>query len=157
MYSSGSVNPALSVPWSFVTYVNHVLASQNTMRRIVASLALVLMAWSFSAPMALGLAGTAAAACCRRNGKHHCASEMSGMAALSADDLPSFRANSPDCPYRSQIATPTGVAHPQSPAVITLQTPSASVVAAVDCLFLDYASPPVMRSAAHLSFFSSQL
>jgi hypothetical protein len=121
---------------AFVAYAGDVLAFCNHMRRIVASLVLAGMALSFVPPMALGLAGTAAAACCRRTGKHHCASRMSGMAGLSTDDFPSFRANPPDCPYRSQIATPTGIAHPQSPAVITMQAASASVVAAVDCLFL---------------------
>jgi hypothetical protein len=105
------------------------------MRRIVASLVLSVMAWSLVAPAAMGVTGTAAAACCRRNGKHHCASGISGMAVVSTDDLPSFRANSPDCPYRSQIATPTGIAQPQSPAVITLQPLPASFVAMVDCLF----------------------
>jgi hypothetical protein len=105
------------------------------MRRIVASLVLAVMALSFMPPMALGLAGTAAAACCRRTGKHHCASGVSGMTGLSTDDFPSFRANSHDCPYRYQIAAPTGVAHAQSSAVITLQTPSASLVAIVDGLF----------------------
>lgn len=105
------------------------------MRRIIASLVLWVMAWSLVAPAAMGVTGTAAAACCRRNGKHHCASGISGMAGVSTDDLPSFRANSPNCPYRSQIATLTGIARPQNPAVITLQPPSATFVAIADCLF----------------------
>jgi hypothetical protein len=103
------------------------------MRRIVASLVLSVMAWSFVAPAAMGLTGTATAACCRRNGKHNCASGTSGMAGMSiGDQLPSFQANSPDCQYRSQIATPTGIAQLQNPAVITLQPPSTSFVAVVD-------------------------
>jgi hypothetical protein len=120
---------------AFVIYAGDVLAFCNSMRRIVASLVLSVIAWGFVAPIAMGLTGPGAAACCRRNGKHHCASVMSGMAGMSIDDLPNFRANSPVCPYRSQIATPTCIAQSQSPAVITLQPPSATFVAVVDCLF----------------------
>jgi hypothetical protein len=121
---------------SFVTRAWDVLAFKNNMRRIIASLVLGVMAWSLVAPAAMG-AGTAAAACCRRNGKHHCASGMSGMAGVSTDDLPSFRANSPDCPYRSQIATLTAIAQPQNPAVITLRPPSTTFVAVAVCLFFE--------------------
>ena len=32
-------------------------------------------------------------------------SGMSGMAAMSGDELPGFRAKSSDCPHRSQILT----------------------------------------------------
>jgi hypothetical protein len=120
---------------SFVTYGCYVLASRNSMRRIVASLVLGVMALSFVAPMALGATRTATLVCCRRNGKHHCASETSGVVAGPTD--PSFQANSSDCPYRLQIATPTGVARPQSPALSTLQPPSASFVAIADCLFFE--------------------
>jgi hypothetical protein len=122
---------------AFVTYAGDVLAFCNNMRRIVASLVLSVIAWSFVAPLAMGVTGPGAAACCRRNGKHHCASGMSGMAGVSIDDLPSFRANSPVCPYRSQIATPTGIAQPQSQAVSTLQPPSVSFFSGVDCLFFN--------------------
>jgi hypothetical protein len=123
-------------PQTFVTYVGHVLASRNSMRWIIASFVLAVMALSFVAPMALGATRTATHVCCRRNGKHHCASETSGVVAGPTDD-PSFQANSSDCPYRSQIGTPTGVARPQSPALSALQPPSASFVAIVDCLFFE--------------------
>jgi hypothetical protein len=111
-----------------------VLASRNNMPRFLASFVLSVMVWSFVAPIALGVTGTITPACCRRNGKHHCTSGTSGIAGMSADDLPSFRVNSSDCPYRSQIGTPTAIAQPQSQAVSTLQPPSASFVSGVDSL-----------------------
>ena len=122
---------------AFVTYAGDVLAFCNNMRRIVASLVLSVIVWSFVAPIAMGVTGPGTPVCCRRNGKHHCASGMSGMAGASIDDPPSFRANSPVCPYRSQIGTPTGIARPQSQAVSTMQPPSASFVSGVDCLSFD--------------------
>jgi hypothetical protein len=42
------------------------------MRRMVATLVLSVTVWSFLAPLAVALTGTAASACCRRSGKHHC-------------------------------------------------------------------------------------
>jgi hypothetical protein len=122
---------------AFVTYVGDVLAFCNNMRRIVASLVLSLIAWSFVAPIAMGVTGPSAAACCRRNGKHHCASGMSGMAGMSIDDLPSCRANSPLCPYRSHIGTFTRIARPQSQTVSTLRPPSASFFFGVGYLAFD--------------------
>lgn len=110
------------------------LASRNNMRRLLASFVLSAMAWSLVAPIALGVKGTVAPACCRRNGKHHCGSETSLVAGMSADDLPSFRVNPSDCPYRSPIGTPTGIAQPQSQAFSTLQPPFASFVSGVDSL-----------------------
>jgi hypothetical protein len=106
------------------------------MRRFIASFALCVVAWSFVAPVALGVTETATPACCRRNGKHHCTG-TSGIAGMSADDLPSFRVNSPDCPYRSRIGTPTTIAQPQSQAVSALQPPSASFFPGVARLSFD--------------------
>ncbi len=107
------------------------------MRRFLASFVLSAMVWSFVAPIALGVTGTVTPSCCRRNGKHHCTSGTSGIAGMSADDLPGVRANSFDCPYRSQIGTPTGIAQPQSQTVSTLRPPSASFDSGVDCLFFN--------------------
>jgi hypothetical protein len=104
----------------------------KNMRRFIASFVLSVVAWSLVAPVAWGVTGTATPACCRRNGKHHCTSGTSGIAGMSADDLPSFRVNSSDCPHRSQLATPTGIAQPQSHAVSALQPPSASFVSGAD-------------------------
>jgi len=44
-------------------------------------------------------------ACCRRDGKHHCA-----MMAVTEEDAaaPALRASSPNCPFRSLSATPAG-------------------------------------------------
>jgi len=44
-------------------------------------------------------------ACCRRDGKHHCA--MMAMAE-AGEDAPSLRASSPQCRYRSLLGTPMG-------------------------------------------------
>jgi len=107
------------------------------MRRIVASLVLSVMAWGFVAPMAMALTGNDVPACCRRNGKHHCMSGMSGMAAMSGDGLPGFRAKSSDCPYRSQIATPTGVAQEESSRGSALELPYTTLLLAKDSRFFD--------------------
>jgi len=109
-----------------------VLPSGISMRRIVANLVLAVMAWSFVAPMALAAAGSDTPACCRRDGKHHCMSGMSGMAGISNDGVLSFRAAPSDCPYRSQVATPTGVAHPQDPTVSAAKLASASLLPAAN-------------------------
>jgi len=127
------------------------------MRRIVANLVLSVMAWSFVAPAAIGVTGTGAPACCRRNGKHHCASGTSGTTGMWTDDLPGFQANSTDCPYRSQIATPSGTARPQSPEASTLQQLSASFVAAVDCLFFESRLTTCNSQRGPPAFGSSQL
>src|SRR5208283_751833 len=100
----------------------------------VASLVLALIAWGFVAPMALALTGNNAAACCRRNGKHHC---MTGMTRISSDGLPNFRTKSSECPYRSQIATPSGVAQQQSSRVSAFELPCTILVLAVDSRFFD--------------------
>ena len=113
------------------------LSSGIIMRRLVASLVLSLMAWSFVAPMALALTGNDAPACCRRNGKHQCLSGKSGMVSTSSDDLPVFRAKSSSCPYQSQIATPTGVAQKQSSSVSDLQRPCTALILTVDSRFFD--------------------
>lgn len=72
------------------------------MRRVLSSVLLGVLAWSFVAPLALALTTSAPASCCRRNGKHHC---MSGIADMTAGDLPAFRTIPSRCPYRSQTAT----------------------------------------------------
>lgn len=84
----------------------------KSMRRVVASLVLCVVAWSFLAPLALAAAGDPTPACCRRTGKHHCKSGSQRIVVVD-DGIPVFWANSPDCPYRTQIATPTVSARPQ--------------------------------------------
>src|SRR6267143_4253709 len=107
------------------------------MRRTVALFVLSVTVWSFLAPLAFGITGTAPSACCRRNGKHHCMSGTPGLSGMSTDDLPDLRANSSDCPYRSQIATRSDIAQPQAPAVSTLRRPSTSLVAVADGLVFE--------------------
>ena len=84
----------------------------KSMQRMVASLVLCVVVWSFVAPFALAAAGDSTPECCRRTGKHQCKSGTQGI-VVAGDGGPVFRANSPDCPYRTQIATPTGSARPQ--------------------------------------------
>lgn len=113
------------------------LGSGIIMRRVVASLVLSLMAWTFAAPIALALTGKDTPACCRRNGKHQCLSGKSGMVSPSTDDLPVFRAKSSNCPHQSQIATPTGVAQKQSSSVSVLELPRTVLILTVDSPFFD--------------------
>ena len=93
------------------------------MRRIVASLVLSVMAWSFVAPMALALTGDDKPACCRRNGKHHCVTVVSRVAA-SDNNSPAFRALPSCCPYGSEIATQAAAAWLEAPRTSVEQLPS---------------------------------
>jgi hypothetical protein len=77
------------------------------MRRVLSSFLLGVLAWSLVAPLGQALTTSAPASCCRRNGKHHCMSGLSGVAASS--DQPSFSTTHSPCPYRSQTATTTVV------------------------------------------------
>ena len=94
------------------------------MRGTIASLVLSVTAWSFMAPMALALTGADKPACCRRNGKHHC---MSGMSGISASDSnsPVFRALPSCCPYRSEVATQPLAASLQARRTFEQRLPSA--------------------------------
>jgi len=98
------------------------------MRRIVAGLVLSVMAWSFVAPMAMALTGNDVPACCRRNGKHHCMSGMSGLVG-SNDKAPAFRTIPSRCPFRSTVATLVPVAQMQV-ARTSKYTPSSAILAA---------------------------
>jgi hypothetical protein len=133
-----------------------VLACKD-MRRTVARFVLSVAVWSFLAPLALGITGTAPSACCRRNGKHHCLSGTSDMSGMSTDDLPGLRADSSDCPYRSQIATRSDIARPQVPAVSTLRRPSTSFVAVVDSLIFEPSLVTCNSQRGPPAFGSSQL
>jgi hypothetical protein len=104
-------------------------------QRLFVSLVLSVMVWTFVGPVAMGVMGTVTPGCCRRNGKHHCASGMSGMAGISTDSRLDFRASSSDCPHRSQIGTPTGATQPHNYSASTSRLPHASFTAAVKCLF----------------------
>ena len=79
--------------------------SELLMVRTVATFVMGVLAWSFISPLSLALTADAVPACCRRNGKHHCISGMSGMSD-SGDRVPGFRSQSTSCPYRSQMAVP---------------------------------------------------
>ena len=60
------------------------------MRRLAASLLLVLLCTGLALPMLLAR-GDGVPACCRRNGKHHCAMLPQGDG---------FRTSAASCPYR---------------------------------------------------------
>ena len=102
------------------------------MRRVLASVVLGVLGWSFVAPFALALTEQATAVCCRRNGKHHCRLEATRRTA--SGDQPSVVRNAVSyCPYRCQIATPSVVArleasgtsaHPALSAILAVPTES---------------------------------
>jgi hypothetical protein len=104
-------------------------------QRPFVSLVLSVMVWTFVGPVAMGVMEAVTPGCCRRNGKHHCASGMSGMAGISTDSRLGFRTSSSDCPHRSQIGTPTGAAQVHSYSVPTSRLPYAGFTAEVKCLF----------------------
>lgn len=107
------------------------------MRRLVATFALSVMVWSFAAPLAFAATAVATPLCCRRSGMHKCANETSAMPGMSGNDVRGVRSNSPDCPYRSRIATPMGVAQSESATFSWLQPPSAGFIAVVDGFFFE--------------------
>ena len=107
------------------------------MRRVVASFALGVLAWSFFAPLALALTTTAPASCCRRNGKHHCMSAPSGAAN---DQQPALRTVPSRCPYRSQIATTTLVVSLEVSRTIAHHTQSEILAVQTDCIVADSCS-----------------
>jgi len=65
------------------------------MRRLLASLLLVLISLSLVSPVLASAAKPDVPACCLRNGRHHC--EMG--AEVSTNGKPGLRA---DCPFRTQ-------------------------------------------------------
>lgn len=118
----------------FVTQTSGMVAFTERMRQLVASFVFLVIGWNCVAPVASGAARTATPACCRRSGAHQC---MSGTARTAGEELPSFRATSSDCPYRSPGATPTGVARPQSPALSTGHSPSTSLVSTANGVLVE--------------------
>ena len=113
----------------------HYCRTVKRWQRPFVSLVLSVMVWTFVGPVAMGATGTITPPCCRRNGKHPCASGMPGMAGISTEYRPGFRGSSSVCPYRSQIGAPTGAAQLNSYSVSTPRPPHAGLAAAVNCLF----------------------
>jgi hypothetical protein len=84
------------------------------MRRIFATIALLLIGWTTVEPAALAaLVSSSVPICCRKGGKHHCTGSPSDNAT---DGNVRLHAVSLVCPHRSQALAPS--AHFQ------LQTPS---------------------------------
>jgi hypothetical protein len=76
------------------------------MRRFIAILLLVLFGSSLSAPL-FGLSSTADGnlpACCRRDGKHHCAMGMAMQVDQSAKQIRAISEKCPYCPYAAVAA-----------------------------------------------------
>ena len=84
----------------------------QVLKRLIANSLLVILIASLLAPLALCFQQKAMPACCRRNGKHHCMSGMSGVMA-SNDKAPAFRTIPSRCPFRSTVATLVPVAQAQ--------------------------------------------
>lgn len=99
------------------------LSSKATVRRL-ANLVLLVTIWSYVAPLALRPSEADLPACCRGHGIHHCA--MAGM-ARSTDRSPTFRINSPQCPYRllGSVVNRAVVATTVEP--FSLETPAADL------------------------------
>jgi hypothetical protein len=81
------------------------------MRRILASLLLVLMVAGFAVPLLR--AQTSIPACCRRAGQHHCTTPL---------PQDGFRSLAPSCPYRhlSALTSPSTTVLNLSPHVLTI-------------------------------------
>jgi hypothetical protein len=105
------------------------------MRRFLASLVVGVLAWSFVAPLALALTTTTPALCCRRSGKHHCMSGMSGMAGPGNQQL-AFQALPTRCPCCSQVATATVVARLAVSTTTTRYSPSEILTVSQDSLLV---------------------
>jgi hypothetical protein len=72
------------------------------MRRFIAIFVLLQVVSGILAPIAL--ASTAmTAACCRRNGKHHCMSGMSMVPGIFDDSTPTVRSSREACPHCAPV------------------------------------------------------
>jgi hypothetical protein len=103
------------------------------MRQLVANLVLVVCLWCYIAPATMATTQADLPACCRGNGKHHCA--MASMAKLNRAD-PGFRSNSPECPYRllrSAINGGSGTGWENS---FSIELPTGALVSPRDVLFV---------------------
>ena len=98
---------------------------------MLAIFVLLLNAWTLLAPFALAASADSAPACCRRNGKHHCMSAMSGT-AVSTDNGPVLRSQSSKCPYNSETARPGFVAKLAVSTTSTLHSSTEALVAATE-------------------------
>jgi hypothetical protein len=79
----------------------------NSVRRIVAAGLLCLLSESWMAPLLLSDPQSNLAACCRRNGKHHCS--IIQMAGPATED-PNYTAAAPKCPlYPKAVPKAPGV------------------------------------------------
>ena len=85
------------------------LTPKPPMRRLSASLVLLLLVFSSVEPASLASVSADKPLCCRKNGKHHCA-EMAERDFQA--EGPSLRATFPSCPYRNLVLIPTATALP---------------------------------------------
>jgi hypothetical protein len=106
------------------------------MRRIFVHLVLLVIAWGYVAPAAVSATEAELPACCRGNGKHHCAMVGMSMVGMSNDGgAPGVRSNSPQCPYRllGSLLNRSGVAETKKS--FSLELPFSNFFARADRAF----------------------
>jgi len=100
------------------------------MRRLLATIALLLIGWTTVEPASLAaLTSSNVPMCCRKGGKHHCTGSPSDDAT---DGVVRLHAVAPVCPHRSQALAPT--THFQFETLSELRAPLARVYASVPAL-----------------------
>jgi hypothetical protein len=91
------------------------------LRRLIANSLIAMLCGVMLAPLATAWESASIPLCCRRNGKHHCMSYMSGVPGANESE-PAFRAVS-TCPYRSNLLLTTGVAKALTPKSVVSNLP----------------------------------
>jgi hypothetical protein len=136
-YGGLTRSPQVRPKSSIVTPGSDVLAYPSSMRRFLASFVLSVIGCGVLAPVTLAPVAANTLACCRRNGKHHCTSTLSGMAETSSPggDGAAFSSHPDGCPYRFQASTPTSPAQIHTGVFTFLGQPTASRPADVGLLF----------------------
>jgi hypothetical protein len=114
------------------------------MRRLLAIFVLYVIGCSSVAPAAFAAAYADTPACCRRDGKHHCESGMSGMSQTPANES-GLRATAPDCPHRSLSATPAPAGQAAPSDFSSPELPHASLISLPTSF--GFASQPVLRNS----------
>ena len=92
----------------------------DCLRRRSAILLLALFSFSLLSPVIVSAQGANVPACCRRDGKHHCSTSMSGG---DSESSASFQANS-KCPlYPGVVLLPASSIAAQTPPTASLAIP----------------------------------
>ena len=115
------------------------------MRRFFAIFVMSVIGCSSVVPMALAANYIDTPACCRRDGKHHCQSDMAGMPGMPSNSTPGLQATAPGCPHHSPRATPAPSAQAETSEFSMPQIPGASLVPVPNSL--GFVSLPVLRNS----------